>query len=134
MQGLLGSSTVPPGPVASDQGWQWWWQTCVPHTLLWGPAAGTCVVVGLTAGIHIVVGPGLTARVGANCGHNCSCGGPGCQCALCGCRVSPRVRAWYWRPVMEVRPEVYTVGGTSSKCAHSNEFTCRDLGWCHAHS
>lgn len=34
------------------------------HTQLWGPAAGTCVVVGLTADIHIVVGASAYSKGG----------------------------------------------------------------------
>lgn len=39
------------GPVVRDQGRQWY-----AHILLWGPAAGTCLVAGLFADTHLVVG------------------------------------------------------------------------------
>ena len=47
LQGLLGSSVVPPTPVARDWDRQLWCQSqwCA-NVQLWGPAAGVCIVAG----------------------------------------------------------------------------------------
>ena len=83
---LLGSSMMPPSPVAMGQGrrgsgcHRW----CV-QTQLWGPAADSWVVAGPFANRHMMVGALAGSRARTNCRRTGSRGGPhwhSIQCLL----------------------------------------------------
>lgn len=84
--GPLGSSMMPPSPVAMGQGrcgsgcHRW----CV-QTQLWGPAADSWVVAGPFANRHVIVGALAGSRARTNCRCTGSRGGPrwhSIQCLL----------------------------------------------------